>query len=35
MLMYLIGWRKFSNNKIPVVSYMIDTHKTKNNLKKN
>lgn len=33
---YVSDWlsEKFSNNKIPVVSYMIDTHKTKKNLKK-
>ena len=33
---YVSDWlsEKFSNKKIPVVSYMIDTHKTKKDLKK-
>ena len=33
---YVSDWlsEKFSNKKIPAVSYMIDTHKTKKNLKK-
>jgi len=33
---YVSDWlsENFSNNKIPVVSYMVDTHKTKKNLKK-